>query len=114
MMRRPIGTTTVKQNMVCVDKPSGVRTSVPGCSFLILRVEKPEYVRWEKSGRGYRIVPCRHEKGAVSVYISKGNHRITVPKDVADDMGVKADSTLTWYAVVNGKDWEVQAEVDRK
>ncbi|MDA8030739.1 MAG: hypothetical protein MPK62_06340 [Alphaproteobacteria bacterium] len=110
MRRRPIGTTTVKQNMVCADKPSGVRTSVPGCSFLILGVEKPECVKWERVGRAYRIVPCGHEDGAVSVYISKGNHRITIPRDVAASMGVRADMELTWFVAVSPTSWEIHVE----
>lgn len=111
MSRRPVGTTIVKANMAYADRPSGVRTSIPGCCFLIMDVEKPDFIMWEKQGRYHRIIPCNYHKGAVRVQINKNSHRTTIPRDVADEMGVGPDTRLVWYAATDGKKhWEIQVE----
>lgn len=110
MKRHVIGTATVKGNVVCEGRMSGVRTTIPKCAYAILEVEKPEFLRWEKHGEYHCVYPCEYnDPGAMAT--RRDGYRITVPNDMARDMGLEDGSTVIWYVGLDKGKWGIHAEV---
>lgn len=111
-----MGYSVVKENKLSPKKSSGVRTTIPICCFLILDVEEPTHIKWERTGKYFKISPCEYDLDAstVRIQINKSNHRATIPKVVAGQMGAKLGKVLVWYVVTDGhSNWQIQVEVEK-
>ena len=110
MVRRPIATTGIKNAISIGGNACGMRTTIP-CACVLIMDQEFDYVEWVNIGNAYSIRPSKGGPGSIKVQKNKNAHRITIPKTVGQNMGMKIGGTLGWFVSCDGNKWDIQVEV---
>lgn len=116
MLARPLGTTRIRQ--YTYEKiPRMTKTAMPRACVTILRLDDPAYIRWERRGRYYEIVPSTKsdpESRRVNSITRTKNHekssfQLLLPPGPAARLCRGASPSVKWSIAYDGR-WSVLVE----